>query len=148
LPKACKPEISTGRQQPFFNSSGGYVMEAKHESMSKLPAPYEEVFIWCYPSSTSGLQRRVARLHASKEYFQLSTYLETTKGQYVVTLKNVERWAPIVEGNAHDDLVKALEQIAALYEERPNATTADLAGLMYDSRCIARAALAKATGTA
>lgn len=50
--------------------------------------------------------------------------------------------------NAHDDLVKALGQIAKLYEDRANATTIELAGLMYDSRCIARAALTKAAGAA
>lgn len=63
-----------------------------------LPEPYEEVFIWW--NNNGGVVRRVARLNHAREYFQLSTYLDSTKGQYVAPLAQVERWARIVEAPA------------------------------------------------
>lgn len=72
-----------------------------------LPEPYEEVFIWWNNNGT--IVRRVARLHAGRTYFQLSTYLADTKGQYLAPLDKVERWEKIVSGNAHDQLVAALK---------------------------------------
>ena len=64
------------------------------DSSNKLPEPYEEVFIWWNNNGT--VVRRVARLNAERKYFQLSTYLADTKGQYTAPLEKVERWEPIV----------------------------------------------------
>lgn len=82
-------------------------MEAKHTAGSVLPKPYEEVFIW-YDGT-----RRVARLAASRDHYQLATFLAETKGQYCVSVSRVTRWAPIVDGNAHDELVA---EVASLKE--------------------------------
>lgn len=67
-----------------------------HESMKALPPTYEEIFIWW--NSSSGLQRRIARLQHDKRYFQLATFSSDTSSQYLAKVEDVERWASIKEG--------------------------------------------------
>lgn len=54
-----------------------------------LPAPYEEVRILF-----DGVPR-VARLNHRREYFQLATFLDNTKAQYVASFDRVAGWMPL-----------------------------------------------------
>jgi len=75
---------------------------------SQLPSPYVEVFIFY------GGQRRVARLDASQQNYQLSTFLTDTKGQYSVRACDVEKWEPISSDTSQAMLISALKMCAAV----------------------------------
>ncbi len=51
-----------------------------------LPAPYEEVRILY-----DGVPR-IARLNHSREYFQLATFIDSTKSQYIASFDRVAGW--------------------------------------------------------
>ena len=55
----------------------------------RLPAPYEEVRILF-----DGIPR-IARLCHSREYFQLATFIDSTRSQYIATLDKVTGWMPL-----------------------------------------------------
>lgn len=55
----------------------------------RLPAPYEEVRILF-----DGVPR-IARLCHSREYFQLATFIDSTKSQYIARLEKVAGWMPL-----------------------------------------------------
>ena len=55
-----------------------------------LPAPYEEVRIL-----VDGMAR-IARLAHDKSYFQLASFMGSTKHQYVVSLDRVQGWQPLI----------------------------------------------------
>ena len=55
----------------------------------RLPAPYEEVRIMF-----DGVPR-IARLAHNREYFQLATFIDSTKSQYIATFDRVAGWMPL-----------------------------------------------------
>ena len=54
-----------------------------------LPAPYEEVRILF-----DGIPR-IARLAHNREYFQLATFIDSTKSQYIASFERVAGWMPL-----------------------------------------------------
>lgn len=55
----------------------------------RLPEPYEEVRILF-----NGVPR-IARLAHNREYFQLATFIDSTKHQYIASFDNVTGWVPL-----------------------------------------------------
>lgn len=55
----------------------------------RLPAPYQEVRILF-----NGVPR-IARLNHASEYFQLATFVDSTKSQYVAPFEQVAGWMPL-----------------------------------------------------
>ncbi|KAF1046380.1 MAG: hypothetical protein GAK35_01067 [Herbaspirillum frisingense] len=90
--KAAAPREGAGRAMN---------MEGLPMSITTLPPPYLEVFIW-----HAGV-RRVARLDHAGKNFQLATFLADTKGQYLIDVDKVDRWSPLYDCFAHEALVKA-----------------------------------------
>ena len=55
----------------------------------RMPAPYEEV-----RSLFDGVPR-IARLSHNSEYFQLATFIDSTKRQYIASFDRVSGWLPL-----------------------------------------------------
>lgn len=77
-----------------------------------LPKPYEEVFIWVNGA------RRVARLENTGKHFQLATFLADTKGQYLISVSDVQRWSPIVEAINQESLLRIAELVLRAVDNR------------------------------
>lgn len=77
-------------------------------SQASLPQPYVEVFIWY-----SGA-RRIGRLDASGNNFQLATFLADTKSQYLVSVDQIDRWSHIFDAAANEAVILALKDCLEL----------------------------------
>lgn len=60
----------------------------------RLPSPYEEVRILF-----DGVPR-IARLAHNREYFQLATFIDSTKSQYIATFERVAGWMSLPNPDA------------------------------------------------
>lgn len=84
----------------------------------RLPAPYEEVRILF-----DGVPR-IARLCHSREYFQLATFIDSTKSQYIARIDRVTGWMPLPLAPAALAGVIETDAITMLAERNRGAETA------------------------
>lgn len=80
--KACANEQCRASAEELSNR--GWI-----RTDESLPAPYEEVRILF-----NGVPR-IARLAHNREYFQLATFIDSTKSQYIASFDAVAGWMPL-----------------------------------------------------
>lgn len=97
--------------------------------MSTTPTEADKI-VNAYSKEIRGLRERIAELEAEREHWRLSSVCR----EAMARAEKAEAACAEMRG--------ALENVARLYEDcATTATTVQMAGRLYDARCVARQAL-------
>lgn len=103
----------------------------------RLPEPYEEVRILF-----DGVPR-IARLNHTRAYFQLATFIDSTKSQYIASFERVTGWMPLPSApSSIEPTQRHIKLIADMLDDhqRTEPHHADLCPLCIEANAVLAAA--------